>query len=489
MGLYSFGGSRLNTIVRFTGATSIGDSAMTTDGTNVLLVGGGGIAFGGNTASDAKLLKSGAFSGLGVDVQLGDSSGYASLRALGFMIAAVNPPEMVLSTSARGVAFVETGTHTDIEVGSIDAGPGFINFGSAIGTSTVGVAYASAGVLKVTDGSSGSGGISALTFRTASPYSGTETFGTNPTTSAPHATIVGADCTAPEEATAIGYGATADFRAAIAIGYVTSAHGFSGITIGSNNAGLTASGQVLLGSAWSATQDFYFGPNIVGASVSPVTWQTTGGSGADNAGATLNIASGKSTGSAAAPAINFQTSTPAGSSSTLQSLATRWSVLGTGHIQPAANVTYDIGDSTHFVRNLYVGTSMQGWLTKTLTESAATGFVDIPLAQNTVIGGFVEYVVRTTNGTDYSVESGQLFFTGASKTNGTVDDADVGAVGTPIQSTTAANAWTNTFTVTKGTNKITLECNSVSSLTGTDTITLFYRVHINGAQTATITGL
>ena len=132
---------------------------------------------------------------------------------------------------------------------------------------------------------------------------------------------------------------------------------------------------------------------------------------------------------------------------------------------------------------------VQGWQTKTLTESAATGFVDIALAQNTVIGGYVEYVVRTTNGTDYSVESGQLFFTGASKTNGTVDDADVGLVGTPIQSTTTANSWTNTFSVTKGTNKITLNCQSDSTLTSTDTITLFYRVHLNGAQTETITGL
>lgn len=147
-----------------------------------------------------------------------------------------------------------------------------------------------------------------------------------------------------------------------------------------------------------------------------------------------------------------------------------------------------IGSSSGAMKAVYT-TSIQGWQTKTLTESAATGFVDIALAQNTVIGGFVEYVVRTTNGTDYSTESGQVFFTGASKTSGTIDDADVGLVGTPIQSTTAANAWTNTFTVTKGTNKLTLNCNSVSSLSGTDTITLFYRVHLNGAQTETITGL
>lgn len=136
--------------------------------------------------------------------------------------------------------------------GKLDLGTGALNFGSAIATSTVGLAYSSAGVVKVTDGSSGGGGISALTFRTASPYSGTETFGTNPTVSAPHATIVGADCTAPEEATAVGYGAIADFRAGIAIGYATNLHGFSGISIGSNNAGLTAAGQVLLGSAWSS---------------------------------------------------------------------------------------------------------------------------------------------------------------------------------------------------------------------------------------------
>lgn len=172
--------------------------------------------------------------------------------------------------------------------------------------------------------------------------------------------------------------------------------------------------------------------------------------------------------------------------------ATNGLIIGTGDdlgLARASAGVLKVTDGSSGDGSLYVGISIQGWQTKTLTESAATGFVEIPLAQNTVIGGFVEYVVRTTNGTDYSVESGQLFFTGASKTNGTVDDADVGLVGTPVQSTTAANTFTNQFTVTKGTNKITLNCQSDSTLTSTDTITLFYRVHLNGAQTETITGL
>jgi hypothetical protein len=147
--------------------------------------------------------------------------------------------------------------------------------------------------------------------------------------------------------------------------------------------------------------------------------------------------------------------------------------------------TYDVGATSAPWRTEYVQTSSQGGNTKTLTEGAATSFVDIAVPTAGSVGGELRYSIRTNNGTDYTIEKGRLFFSAANKASGTVTDADIGAMATPIQSTSAANTFTNAFTVVAGTNKITLKCNSASSLSGTDVIVITYFIELDGAAAVT----
>lgn len=153
---------------------------------------------------------------------------------------------------------------------------------------------------------------------------------------------------------------------------------------------------------------------------------------------------------------------------------------------PLATNSYNLGSTTAFVKDSYLGTSIQGTRSKVLTEGAATGFVDIAVASGEGTGGYVEYTVETTDGTDRTIETGMLYFSGVNLNGGTVDDSDVGLVGTPVQSTSAANVFVNTFSVTSGTDKITVNCSSATTLAGTDVITIRYRVVVNRG-TATVT--
>ena len=156
------------------------------------------------------------------------------------------------------------------------------------------------------------------------------------------------------------------------------------------------------------------------------------------------------------------------------------------HFYPTADNTYDIGTPSAKVKDGYFSTSIQGTRTKTLTEGSPTGFVDIAVASGEGTGGRIEYTVETTDGTNRTIETGMLYFSGVNLNGGTVDDSDVGLVGTPVQSTSAANVFVNTFSVTSGTDKITVNCSSATTLAGTDVITIRYRVVVNRG-TATVT--
>jgi hypothetical protein len=78
-------------------------------------------------------------------------------------------------------------------------------------------------------------------------------------------------------------------------------------------------------------KQFYFGQGKVKVSPDPITFNVTGGSGANNAGSNFTIASGKGTGSATTGGdIIFQTSDAAASSSTLQTLTTKYTIKKNG---------------------------------------------------------------------------------------------------------------------------------------------------------------
>jgi hypothetical protein len=105
-----------------------------------------------------------------------------------------------------------------------------------------------------------------------------------------------------------------------------------------------------------------------------------------------------------------------------------------------------------------------GNLTKTLTESSATGFVEIAVAAGTVASVEIDYEVEANDATDYQVLSGTLRVNGVNKA-GTLS-LSIGEAGTQV---TAASSGTLTCTnsVSAGTAKFVAEANCVSSLTQT----------------------
>lgn len=162
------------------------------------------------------------------------------------------------------------------------------------------------------------GGITTST----SPGDGNEAFGFAAGLGSSGSTSVGATASASSGGTSLGFAALATASFCIGVGRSTSATHAGSIVIGSGSSS-TAVDQLILGGGADPIADCYLGGGVTIASPNAVTIQPTGGSGSDNAGANFTIAGGKGTGAGLPGQITFQTSTVAGSSSTLQSLATR----------------------------------------------------------------------------------------------------------------------------------------------------------------------
>jgi hypothetical protein len=127
--------------------------------------------------------------------------------------------------------------------------------------------------------------------------------------------------------------------------------------------------------------------------------------------------------------------------------------------------------------------SEQGSASKTLTESSATAFVVITVANSSACAGRVDYTVFAADATNTQAKSGELFFATVANSSGTVTKATISDVNTlnPVSSGTL----TNTMTDTTGANTYTLLANAVSSLTQT-TLNIKYLVHITSG-TCTVT--
>lgn len=120
--------------------------------------------------------------------------------------------------------------------------------------------------------------------------------------------------------------------------------------------------------------------------------------------------------------------------------------------------------------------------TKTLTESSATGCVDVAVASGSVANGRFYYSIQANDASDYQAISGSVNWSVVNKA-GTL----TAVLSTPVESN-AVSSGTLTVTVTAatGTNKITLSLNAVSSLTQT---TLRAKWQLQHDGYATITAL
>lgn len=130
-----------------------------------------------------------------------------------------------------------------------------------------------------------------------------------------------------------------------------------------DNTDPTATGRMVVGSDLAYVGDIYFGNGEVNASTGGVVIHVTGGLGTDKDGGNLYIAGGIATGSGTPGFLAFQTSIPAGSSATPQTLETRMQLDDGGAV--AGNTSLLLWDVDH-------GTLQR--VTVGAADSGGTGF-------------------------------------------------------------------------------------------------------------------
>jgi len=138
-------------------------------------------------------------------------------------------------------------------------------------------------------------------------------------------------------------------------------------------------------------------------------------------------------------------------------------------------------------RNVYISVPgiPKNFSRKTLTKGSAVDICDISLANNSYTGGTISYTIISTDGTDYTSHSGTVNFTAVSKvatiTSNVIEDAALES------NSLSTGTFTDTWSVTNGTGKITLNVNSNPSITPT-THYIVYDIKLQSA-TESITPL
>lgn len=136
---------------------------------------------------------------------------------------------------------------------------------------------------------------------------------------------IGRDCTVGVGQNSVGIGFNVQISAAtgfcIGIGYQAAVSADNAMAFGRDSVA-NATGDVVFGSGNAPVVNGYFGNGKIQSVPADFTFNASGGNGADIAGANLNLAAGRPTGAGASGLVNIQHARPAGSSSTLQTLAT-----------------------------------------------------------------------------------------------------------------------------------------------------------------------
>jgi hypothetical protein len=192
------------------------------------------------------------------------------------------------------------------------------------------------------------------------------------------------------------------------------------------------------------------GADVNGAAVAQTLKAHDGITGTDVAGANLTVAAGRGTGAGTSGNVILQAASALATGTTAQTLRDRQVIVGKA---------------------------------KALTAANATTFVTIGVASGGFAGGFIDYAIVASDGTDHQCRAGVLPFALVNKA-----DTETGTVGTVGAATevvaVSSGTLTNTFTIAAGTNAMSLQANAASSLTETN-LDIYYQVHLNGPGTVT----
>jgi len=465
-----------------TGLAGGGETAPTVDGTgrvtadSVALPAAGALNFG----TDTGLARSSAGA---LNVTNG-STGLGFLREAGYLIAAAatEPASAGEYKLANGYYSADTRMSSGWSIlWTPDAA-------RTDGTPDIGLARASAGVLKVTDGSTGAGrilvgdgsaGAPSVAFA-SDPDSGLRLMADG-TIAWP---VAGID-------RALLNGAQYQLRNDMWLGWSGNVSGDPSDTVLSR----AAAAALQLGKPPNATP--VANTLIVGES----------GAGTDIPGANGVIQSGAGTGSGAGSQLLFKTPTAGGSGAGAQTQTTRMTIgpstidIGVGNIvrvdqintavditgvlRASANDARELGDIGNAIlwKALGVSRATLGSKTKTFTNNTKTGFVTIAVPSSTVATGTIIYEIFVKDATNTQAISGELKFSAAANSSGTVTAATTADAYTPLNPCTSGTL-TNAITQTTGTNTLTIEFQPNSSLTST-VREIHYRVNSPGTQTIT----
>lgn len=198
-----------------------------------------------------------------------------------------------------------------------------------------------------------------------------------------------------------------------------------------NSAAVGVPNVFVAGATGSPINGVYFGKGISNAAPTTYTIGGTWGSGTNIAGAGLNLAGGRSTGTAASGSVSMQTAGFGSSGTTLNTLVDRFITVGKG---------------------------------LALSDNTATTIATITVPTTACAGGKVTFTVEVTNGTDTQSCSGEVFFNAINKADTFTTDSTLTA---STLATTGTLVVSFSFTTDGPTDAVNLRVTSDTSLTAT----------------------
>jgi hypothetical protein len=272
--------------------------------------------------------------------------------------------------------------------------------------------------------------------------------------------------------TQVGTGATAGGSGSVVLGASATDGSYGGCVV-VGGAGSSCTGYYAVAIGYGATApdatfvsgaasnpitNVFFGNGVSFSAAGAYTINGSGGSGNNNAGGGLQLAGGKSTGTATPGPITLRSAVPVGSGSTVQTLYDAWSLVGGGAIWSKSG-------------------------TKALTKSSAISFVQVDVASNSYQGGNVDYCIEATDATDYQSRCGTVSFAMVNK--GGTETCTMGTA-SDISATSTGTITVTWATSTSPTNGCLLQANSVPSITPS-THRINYTVRLTGNSATAVT--